>query len=107
MKVLFIGGTGIISSASTKLAAEQGIELTLLRRGQHAADLPANVSTLVADGSDEAAVRQALGKESFDAVVDWVAFTPSDIERDIRAGKLDAHAEEALAAHRAGSSRDL
>jgi len=84
MKVLFIGGTGIISSASTKLAAEQGIELTLLRRGQHAADLPANVSTLVADGSDEAAVRQALGKESFDAVVDWVAFTPSDIERDIR-----------------------
>ena len=29
------------------------------------------------------------------------------IERDARSGKLDAHAEEALAAHRAGYSREL
>ena len=29
------------------------------------------------------------------------------IDRDVRAGKLDAHAEEALAAHRAGRSREL
>jgi hypothetical protein len=29
------------------------------------------------------------------------------IERDARAGRLDAHAEEALAAHRAGRSREL
>ena len=40
MKVLFIGGSGIISTASTWLAAERGIELTLLRRGQHAARMP-------------------------------------------------------------------
>jgi hypothetical protein len=29
------------------------------------------------------------------------------IERDAQAGKLDAHADEALAAHRAGRSREL
>jgi hypothetical protein len=29
------------------------------------------------------------------------------IARDARTGKLDAHAEEALAAHRSGRSRDL
>lgn len=29
------------------------------------------------------------------------------IERDAHAGKLDAHAKEALAAHRAGRSRDM
>ncbi len=29
------------------------------------------------------------------------------IERDAQAGKLDAHAEEALAAHRAGRPREL
>lgn len=84
MKVLFIGGTGIISTASTKLAAERGIDLTLLRRGQHATDLSRNVSTITADITDEAAVAEALGKQSFDAVVDWVAFTPADVERDIR-----------------------
>ncbi|MGA7712048.1 MAG: SDR family oxidoreductase [Rhizomicrobium sp.] len=84
MKVLFIGGTGIISTASTELAAERGIELTLLRRGQRAADLPKNVRTITADVADEAGASQALGKQTFDAVVDWRAYTPDDIERDIR-----------------------
>ncbi len=84
MKVLFIGGTGIISTASTRLAAERGIDLTLLRRGQRAADLPNNVRTIKADVTGEAAVEQALGSQFFDAVVDWTAFTPADVERDIR-----------------------
>jgi nucleoside-diphosphate-sugar epimerase len=84
MKVLFIGGTGIISTASTRLAAERGIDLTLLRRGEHTTDLPRNVSTITADITDEAAVAEALGKERFDAVVDWVAYTAPDVERDIR-----------------------
>ena len=84
MKVLFIGGTGNISAASTRLAAERGMELTLLRRGQRAADLPENVRTIAADVTCEPAVAAALGKQSFDAVVDWIAFTPADVERDIR-----------------------
>ena len=33
MKVLFIGGTGTISTASTKLALARGFDLTLLNRG--------------------------------------------------------------------------
>jgi nucleoside-diphosphate-sugar epimerase len=84
MKVLFIGGTGNISSAVTELAAAQGFDLTLLRRGQRAAVLPANLRTITADISDEAAVAQALGNQTFDAVVDWIAFTTADIDRDIR-----------------------
>jgi nucleoside-diphosphate-sugar epimerase len=84
MKVLFIGGTGIISTACTKLAVERGIDLTLLRRGQRAAAIPANVSTIAADIADEAAVAQALSGRKFDAVVDWIAFAPADVERDIR-----------------------
>lgn len=84
MKVLFIGGTGIISTACTQLAAERGVELTLLRRGQREASVPAQVSTLAADISDEAAVAEALGSRKFDAVVDWIAFTPEQVERDIR-----------------------
>jgi nucleoside-diphosphate-sugar epimerase len=84
MKVLFIGGTGIISTASTRLAAEREIDLTLLRRGQHTVDLPKNVRTITADIHDEAAVAEALESQSFDAVVDWTAFTPADVERDIR-----------------------
>ncbi len=83
MKVLFIGGTGIISTASTVLAASRGIDLTLLSRGQHATGVPEGVKTLVSDINDPALVPK-LERESFDAVVDWIAFTPADIERDLK-----------------------
>ena len=83
MRVLFIGGTGIISTACTQLAAERGIDLTLLTRGQHAASLPAGVKTVAADIADAAAVERALAGQTFDAVVDWIAFEPKQIERDI------------------------
>jgi len=83
MRVLFIGGTGIISTASTRLAAERGIDITLLNRGQHAAELPAGVRTVTADIDDPVAAARALGNASFDAVVDWVAYTPDHVERDL------------------------
>ncbi len=84
MRVLFIGGTGIISTACSRLAAERGIDLTLLTRGQHHAALPAGVSTLTVDIDDEAKARKALGGLAFDVVVDWVAYTPEQIERDLK-----------------------
>ncbi len=83
MRVLFIGGTGIISTACTRLSAARGIEVTLLTRGQHVADLPAGVHTLQADVDDAAATARALGDAKFDAVVDWIAFTPAHVERDL------------------------
>src|ERR1700732_2271319 len=83
MKILFIGGTGIISTASTALAAQRGLDITLLSRGQHASELPAGVKTLIADVNDPALL-QKLEREAFDAVVDWIAFTPADIERDLK-----------------------
>ena len=46
--------------------------------------MPKNVRTVTADIANEAAVVEALGSQSFDAVVDWTAFTPADVERDIR-----------------------
>jgi nucleoside-diphosphate-sugar epimerase len=84
MNVLFIGGTGIISTACTQLAAARGFELTLLNRGRRASELPASVKTLGADIEDEAGVARALDGTAFDAVVDWVAYTPAHIERDLR-----------------------
>jgi nucleoside-diphosphate-sugar epimerase len=83
MKVLFIGGTGIISTACTKLAAERGIEVTLFTRGQHEARVPPGVTVVNVDVQDRAAALRELADASFDAVVDWIAFVPADIERDL------------------------
>jgi len=83
MRILFIGGTGIISTASTALAAKRGLDVTLLSRGLHKSQLPPGVKTLIADVNDPALI-QKLEHESFDAVVDWIAFNPADIERDLK-----------------------
>jgi nucleoside-diphosphate-sugar epimerase len=83
MKVLFIGGTGIISMACTRLALERGIDLTLLNRGRRSVPVPSGARTLTADIDDAVAVSQALAGASFDAVVDWIAFEPAHVERDI------------------------
>jgi len=92
MKVLFIGGTGLISTASTRLAVERGVDLFLLNRGTHT-DRAAGATSLVADLQDEAATVRALAGHRFDVVVDWIAFTPDQVERDIRlfAGRTDQY----------------
>lgn len=83
MKVLFIGGTGIISSACTQLALERGIDLYLLNRGQSSRPVPEKAQVLHGDIRDAAATAEALGDHQFDAVVDWIAFTPEHIETDL------------------------
>jgi len=84
LKVLFIGGSGVISSASTRLAVERGIDLHVLNRGSsNAHPLPDGVTALHGDIRDAESVRAALGDSEFDAVVDWVAFTPEHVRADI------------------------
>ncbi len=83
MKVLFIGGTGVISSACARLAAERGIDLYLLNRGASKRDVPESAKILNADIRDKAAVQKALGDQKFETVVDWTAFAPAHIETDI------------------------
>jgi nucleoside-diphosphate-sugar epimerase len=82
MKVLFIGGTGFISSSVSRLAVERGLDLYLLNRGIHTAGLP-GCTRLTADIVDRDAVRRMIQGLQFDVVVDWVAFAPEDIERDL------------------------
>ena len=83
MRVLFIGGTGIISSACTRLAAERGVELYVLNRGQSWRSIPDEVTRLMGDIRDPKSAREAIGTLDFDAVVDWVAFTPEHVETDL------------------------
>lgn len=83
MKVLFIGGTGIISSACSQLAIERGIELYLLNRGQCFRPIPKGAHHLLADIRVRESVKAAIGKMNFDSVVEWLAYTPDQIESDL------------------------
>ncbi|MEK4435601.1 SDR family oxidoreductase [Paenibacillus sp. FSL K6-2862] len=84
MKALFIGGTGTISTAITHQLASQGCELYLINRGNRNDDLPAEVNVLQADINDEERVAELIVDLEFDVVADFIAFVPSQLERDYR-----------------------
>ena len=82
MRALFIGGTGFISAAVSRMAVAQGLDLYLLNRGTRTADVPGS-HALTADIHRPDDVRAALKDLEFDVVVDWIAYVPQDTERDL------------------------
>ena len=84
MNVLFVGGTGIISSACAREASARGIDVTLLCRGESARHPPPpTVKVLHGDIRDPRSARAALGDRRFDVVVQWVAFSREHVDLDI------------------------
>ncbi len=83
MRTLFIGGTGKISSACSQQAIESGIDLYLLNRGQSERPIPRGATVLHGDIRDKQSIKNLLRKHRFDAVVDWIAYTPEHIELDL------------------------
>jgi nucleoside-diphosphate-sugar epimerase len=82
MKILFIGGTGFISTAVSQLAIDRGHELYHLNRGVRPTELQ-GVHQITADWHNFEEAKAALDGLKFDAVVDWIAFKPEDVERDL------------------------
>lgn len=84
LKVLFLGGTGTISTACALEALRNGIELTLVNRGQSTTRaVPEGAEVLHGDARDPQSLQAALGDRYFDAVVDFIAFTPEQVQTDI------------------------
>lgn len=85
MKALFIGGTGIISTAIVKrLAEELHWEVWLINRGNRNHVLPENVHSIIADINDETDVVEKLKDLTFDTVCEFIGFHVEDVERDYR-----------------------
>ena len=74
--ILFLGGTGVISAAAAERAVALGHRLTILNRGRSTRPVPEGAETLTADVRDASAVRDALGGRDFDAVADFITYTP-------------------------------
>jgi nucleoside-diphosphate-sugar epimerase len=84
LRVLFIGGSGVISSACSQVAVDSGIELFVLNRGRSTSrPLPPGVTMLRGDIRKPQSVRDEIKDLEFDAVADWVAFTPEHVRTDV------------------------
>ena len=84
LKILLIGGTGTISMAVTRRLAAQEHEVFLLNRGTRSAGLPESVTVLRGDISNEAETAKLLDGMQFDAVGEFIGFTPDQVQRDVR-----------------------
>src|SRR3989304_4375715 len=86
MKILFIGGTGLISSACSELVVSRGHELFILNRSASTMyPLPEGATLLQGDiHADEAHLASLVSGRRFDAVVDYISFSVNEIERDLR-----------------------
>jgi nucleoside-diphosphate-sugar epimerase len=82
LKVLFIGGTGNISTAVSRLCVERGIDLYLLNRGANKVKID-GAKTITGDIHQPQTLAATLKNHTWDVVVNWIAFNPTDIERDL------------------------
>jgi nucleoside-diphosphate-sugar epimerase len=82
MKVLFIGGTGVISSECSKLCVDRGIELYLLNRGKSLRQPPRKAKLINADIRSVNEIKNVLYGEKFDVVVDWIAYAEEHVRND-------------------------
>ncbi len=85
MRALFIGGTGTISSGISARAVSLGWELYLLNRGNRGDRVCPGAKILVGDiNMDESEIARLVKDLDFDVVVDFIAFVPGQLERDLR-----------------------
>jgi nucleoside-diphosphate-sugar epimerase len=92
MRILIIGGTGLISTALTRLLLARGDDVTLYNRGRTEARLPPGTATIRGDRKEYAAFEaQVQGGQRYDCVIDMICFLPAEAESLLRAvrGRTD------------------
>lgn len=83
MKLLIIGGTGVLSSAVVNEALKQNIEVTIVNRGKKKNVIPNGVRLIKADYRNEAIIKKELAGKHYDAVIDFICFNLKQIEYSI------------------------
>ena len=86
MRVLIVGGTGLISTAITRFLMERGDDVTLYNRGIRPLQIPQKPKRIIGDRTDYAAFEAQMAEAGhFDCVIDMVCFLPEDAESAVRA----------------------
>ena len=88
MNVLIIGGTGLISTATTRALLARGADVTHFNRGKSRPEPLPGVKTIVGDRTDHAAFEAAMAEAgTWDCVIDMVGYKPADAESVVRTFK--------------------
>lgn len=85
MKVLVLGGTGVISREIVKLLLENNHEVSVYNRGSRALSFSSDVREIVGDRMDREAFEASMKNEKFDAVIDMICFNEDDARSTVAA----------------------
>ncbi|OVE85498.1 NAD-dependent epimerase/dehydratase family protein [Natronolimnobius baerhuensis] len=93
MRVLLIGGTGVISTGITRQLVDDGYEVVCLTRGETDADVPDSVEFVTGDRNDRDALERVASKVDPDCVIDMVCFTPEQAREavDVFGGEIQQY----------------
>ncbi|MDB5800623.1 MAG: hypothetical protein JWL63_1562 [Rhodocyclales bacterium] len=78
MKVLILGGTGVISRAIVDRLLVQGHEVVAYNRGSKRLKFAGPVAHITGDRADRATFKSVMQSQRFDVVIDMICFTEAD-----------------------------
>lgn len=85
MRVLIVGGTGLISLGIVKHLFNRGADITMFNRGKRDNPLPENVRQMTGDRNEYDVFERRFSHDHFDVVIDMIAFSPQQARSDVRA----------------------
>lgn len=85
MKILVLGGTGVISRSIVDQLLEKNHEVTVFNRGSKTLPFRGPVRQIVGDRADRPAFEADMQKRSFDVVIDMICFNEADARSTIKA----------------------
>lgn len=80
LRILFLGGTGMISTACVRAAVAAGHDVTVLNRGRGDREVPPSVRTARGDVRSADDIRAVLGDDRYDVVADFLSFVPQHVQ---------------------------
>ena len=88
MKILVIGGTGILSSAVVDEAINQSVDVYMVNRGNRPNIINSKAHLIKCDVHDKVALNNMLGENYYDAIIDFLVYTKEQLEYSL---ELFAH----------------
>jgi len=85
MKVLIIGGTGLISTGIVKHLLARNAQVAMLNRGKRENRLPEKIHQITGDRNDADVLERAAKDGRYDVVIDMICFSPEQAEAGVRA----------------------
>ncbi len=85
MKILILGGTGILSTDFTKKCIDEENDVYMLNRGIHNKFLDARAKYIIGDlrSEDVSMLRAKVKHEYFDVVIDFLSFSPEQLDKSL------------------------